>query len=254
MSETTTVETTSTVEQSPAKENMLKRFAKAFYAKVSTAAKAVKATFAHLGDNETPVDPNEGAFRKALRYVMAVPKWIGHAIVFIAKVMLTALFLVVLVAVTAIAMLVGSVAGLLYLAAMTVFKVIQGIALLARTPYLMVRGDDCLRTDYVGYGNLWKPKYFPFTTISQVYYAKKLEREAAFEAAAEAWMQETADGLADAAEQAAGVVDEPAPAPKERHLKTVKEKDPAQQPKGHATPKQPHRRPRRLPKTAPAMA
>jgi len=179
MTETVTTETTEVVEavETP-KQGALKRFAKAFYAKVSTAAQAVKAFIVRtLGDNETPVT-SEGAVRKTLRYVTAVPKWAGHAALFAFRTVLW-LVNVVLAGIVLGAVIVVGVPVLLVAAlAMVAFKTIQGFALVLRTPYLIVRGDDCLKTDWVGYGNLWKPKYFLFTRIAQVFYAKKLAEQA----------------------------------------------------------------------------
>lgn len=229
MSETTTVET-STVEQAP-KESMLKRYAKAFYAKASKAVQAVKATLVRtLGDNETPVN-DEGMFRKALRYVTAVPKWIGHGVVFVAQSLLFAAFVIVLGLVIIAATIVGLVVSAVYAAAMIVFKIIQGIALLARTPYLLVRGDDCLKTDVVGYAMLWKPKYFAFTRISQAFYA-----QAATELA-----------------KAEAVERHPASVQVEKPKLTVVRND-DQAPKGNPTPRQHKRRPRRMPANNPVTA
>lgn len=222
MSETTTVDT-STVEQAP-KEFMLKRYAKAFYAKASKAVQAVKAIAARtVGDNETPVNDSEGMFRKALRYVTAVPKWIGLGVVYVAQALLFAGFVVVLALVVIAATIVGLVVSAAYTAAMIVFKVIQGIALLARTPYLLVRGDDCLKTDYSGYGNLWKPKYFAFTRISQVFAAQ----------------------AAEAAAKADAIDRHPSGSEPVKPKLTVVRDD--QAPKGEPTPRQRKRRPRRMP-------
>lgn len=232
MSETTTVDT-STVEQAP-KENLLKRYAKAFYAKASKTAQAVKALVVRtLGDNETAIDEMEGKFRKALRYVAAVPKWIGHGIVFLAQTLLFAAFVVVLGLVIALAAIVSAVLGAAWIMAMIAFKIIQGVALLVRTPYLAVRGDDCLVTDYAGYALLWKPKYFACTRIAQAFYQQ---------AAAEA---KKAEALEDAVQRHPAGTEVPRP-----NLTVVKDD---QAPKGRPTNRQHKRRPRRMP-TSPVTA
>jgi hypothetical protein len=230
MSETTTVETpeVETVEQP--KQGMLKRFAKAFYAKASNAAKAIKAAIVrNVGDNETTVS-DESKFRSALRYVTAVPKWIGHSIVFAARAVLWVLNLVVAIVFLLALMVVAIPVILVGFTVMIAFKVIQGIALLLRAPYLLVRGDDCLKTDVVGYANLWKPRYFAYTRISQVFLAQELAAKEAFEAEVDRQYEELV-------------------APKEEApvLSVVKDD---QKPKGRPTNRQRKHRPARVPSAA----
>jgi hypothetical protein len=247
MSETTTISAPAeTVET--AREGALKRFAKAFYAKVRKAASAIKAVFVHtVGDNETIVDPSEGLVRKTLRYVTAVPKWIGHVLVFVVRTILFAVLTVAALAVALLGAVVGVIVSAAYIVAMTVYKIVQGIALLARTPYLLVRGDDCLATDYEGYGNLWKPKYFYLTTISQVFAAQLGQ-------ATEADVDSAVDRHPASGDQPLSMADVVTPAEHTASAATLTLVHGGQEPKGYPTPKQSHRRPRRLPKPSPATA
>jgi hypothetical protein len=156
-----------------AKETMLKRYAKAFYANLKAAKNRVVALF---GDNEPPVREDEGSIRKTARLILAVPKWIGHGVVVGARIVLWAVGAVVgAIALTTAAAIIA-VAAALTIVTLTAYKIVQLFALVLRTPYLLVRGDDCFKTDWVGYGNLWKPRYFHFTRISQVYMAQIAER------------------------------------------------------------------------------
>jgi len=222
MTETTTDSTTESVEQPS--QGALKRYAAAFAAKMRKAAAAVKAAFVrNVGDNETPTTDVEGRFRKALRYALAVPKWIGLGLLYVLKMAVTAVLLLaygvylLLLAMMTVIVLISLAAALL------AYKVAQGLALVVRTPYLALRGDDCLKTDWVGYGLLWTPRYFFYSTISQVYFAKGQE-------AKEARMDAQHPVFADK-------VDPP--------KFTVHDGG-----KGHATPKQRKRRPARMPKSA----
>lgn len=235
MTETVTAETTTVDAVETPKQGALKRFAKAFYAKVSKAAQAVKASIVrNVDDNETPVREDEGVIRKALRYVTAVPKWIGHGVVFIAQSLLFAAFLIVLGVVIIVGAVLGAVLSLVWFAAMTVFKVIQGLALIVRTPYLIVRGDDCLKTDYAGYAYLWTPKHFACTRISQVFYAQATEAKEREEA------KERHPSMADVK------------TPAEHTEKAATLSVVGQQPKGRPTNRQRKYRPARIPAAAEA--
>jgi len=173
------VETTEVVSEEAPKQGFLKRFAKAFVAKVTQAAKAVQSAFVRLfGDNETAIPSGEGIVRTFARVLLAIPKWIAlvalkaiQAVVFFVLLMVTAV-------VTVLAVIVGAVVMAAALVVMTVFKIAQGIALICRTPYLLVRGGDCFATDWKGYLLGWTPRYFMTTSIQQVYYMQKLRSDA----------------------------------------------------------------------------
>lgn len=150
------------------KESTLKRFAKAFYAKVQATKERIVAL---LGDNETPV-ADEGTARKIARLILSVPKWFGHGVVMGARLVLWAANAVVGLVTFAIAMVTVGLAAVFAIVTLSVYKTVQLLALIIRTPYLIARGGDCLRTDWVGYANLWRPKYFHFMTISQVFEAQ----------------------------------------------------------------------------------
>lgn len=159
-------------------ESALTRYAQAFYAKV----KAVKARIVALvGDNETPVT-DEGAVRKAARLLLAVPKWLGHGVVALTRIALWAVNAVVGAVALGVALAAITIAAAIAIITLAAYKVVQLFSLILRTPYLMVRGDDCLKTDWVGYANLWKPKYFLCVSISQVFRAQIAERDAKSEA------------------------------------------------------------------------
>jgi hypothetical protein len=175
MTETMTVTTVVGTVETP-KQGALKRFARAFYAKASKAAQSAKGyVVRHLGDNEQEIG-TESTTRTTLRYVTAVPKWVGHALVFAFRTVLWIANVLVAGVVLASMILVGVPALLIAAASLVIFKVVQGLALVLRTPYLMVRGDDCLKTDWSGYGNLWKPQYFLCTRIQQVFAAQLHEQ------------------------------------------------------------------------------
>ena len=249
MTETTTASApVETVEQP--QQGMLKRFAAAFAAKVRTTAAAIKAALVrNVGDNESPATDAEGHFRKALRYALAVPKWIGLGLLYVAKM---AVSLVLLLAYGYYLLLLGVVSVVTFVALMAiivVFKIAQGIVLAVRTPYLLVRGDDCLVTDWAGYAALWTPRYFFYSTISQVYFAKRMEQEKMED---QLW-SEAVKVAQDMAASNGSVMDPEHPvfAQKPAHETVLTVHDGHQSPtKGHATPKQRKRRPARMPKAA----
>jgi hypothetical protein len=225
---------TETTETTP-KESALKRFAKAFYAKVSKAASAAKAAIVrNVGDNETPI-VDEGAFRKALRYVTAIPKWVGHSVMYVLRgafwllsLAVTAITLGVIVIALAVAMILTGIA-------LVAYKVLQGLSLVLRTPYLIVRGGDCLKTDWTGYALLWTPKYFAYTRIQQVFYAQ-------FRNAEDLWADAT-------------VVEDDAETVIAEALEVLEPKLVAHQGgKGRPTNRQRKHRPARLPKMDPLVA
>lgn len=155
-------------------ESTLKRYAKAFYAKIKAAKARVVAL---VGDNETPIREDEGTARKIARVILSVPKWIGHSVVVGTRIVLWAVNAVVGLAALFVAIIAVALAVAVAIVTLAIYKVVQLFALILRTPYLLVRGDDCLKTDWVGYLNLWKPKYFYFTRISQVFLAQETEEQ-----------------------------------------------------------------------------
>jgi hypothetical protein len=186
MSETTittaepVVETTEVVSEETPKRGFLKRFASAFAAKVTQAAKAVQSAFVRLfGDNETEIPENEGFVRKAARFITAIPKWATLVALKAAQAVVWFALLVITVVVTVVLLIAAAIVFAIALAIQTVFKVLQGIALIARTPYLLVRGDDCFATDWKGYLLGWTPRFFMTTSIQQVYFMRQLDAETA---------------------------------------------------------------------------
>lgn len=261
MSETTTTQVPETELAETPEQGALKKFAKAFAAKVRKAAAAVKAAFVrNVGDNETPVSSDEGAFRKALRFVTAVPKWIGHGILFVLRSVIFALWLVVLMIAVIIVSIAASIVTAAWTLTMAVYKVFQFLALLLRTPYLVVRAKGALKDEYIGYAKLWLPKYFYFTRIQQVYFseaqAAKAKAEAAKDAADDVVVGVTIAQVADLAEKH-GVEMEVVSVPvviEQEQPKAAPKLVAHQGGKGHPTPKQRKRRPARIPAEALAEA
>lgn len=231
------------------KDSLLKRFARAFRAKVSKAARAVKAGFIRAtGDNETPIREDEGVARKFARRLLSIPKWAGNSILAVARVaawvtigVIGGITLVVFAAI-------GILSGSAFAAVMVAYKLVHLLALVLRTPYLAVRSVEALRTDWSGYIQMWRPKYFAFTHISQVFSAQAAEAALKAEEAAQEQMD------TEAAFQAAEAVSE-APAAENEPSEAASEVSEPPAPtltvvdgKGKSTPRQHKRRPRRIPR------
>lgn len=224
-------------------DSTMKRMAKAFYAKVRNAASKIKAGFIRVtGDNETPIREDEGTARKIARRVLSVPKWTANTLLAVAR----GISMVVLGAAGFVGLLgfavIGIVLTLVMGVVMVAYKLVHLLALILRTPYLLTRGGDVLKTDWVGYLSMWRPKYFAYTHISQVYSAQAQEAAERLEEAAQADLDlEAQKQAAQLRHPANGQQEAP-----ERVLRVVGD----DRTKGQPTASQRKRRPRRIPRVA----
>lgn len=250
MTETMTAETTEVVNavETP-KQGALKKFAKAFAAKVRKTAQAVKAFFVRtLGDNEPTIREDEGLGRKFARVILAVPKWLAHIPRVIIGAVGYVITTVVFLAATLVAVVVFLAAALISLVVLVAVKLVSGIALVIRTPYLLVVSIDAFKCDWSGYLLGWTPRYFMTTRIQQVHYLRAQRAALAEEEANLAATDAILEAVTEWADEKS-MADVVTPAVHTETALTVHQGG-----KGHPTPKQHKRRPARVPATAVAGA
>lgn len=228
------------VNETQAKENLLKRFAKAFYAKMAKAAEAVShfvQRITHANDLVAPVEDEEALkpdfLSRASRFVLGALKFIGSLAASLVKIVVGVIIFLVGIVISLVMMVALLVIGLV----LVVSKLVQGLALFMASPYNYVRDKENSRLQWKLYFSSWTPKVYvamkdAFIQLRQAA-EEAAEREATTEPVTEATfvpvaLDEVADPLAGAIDRhpAQGTGDLPAPpmnrkSRRKRHLYVV---------------------------------
>jgi hypothetical protein len=171
---TTTIDPT--VDAEAPRKGAMKRFAAAFYAKVKAAAKAVKDFIVRtLGDGSDPVIEKESLGRKFARIISAIPKWIALAAFGLSRLVLSVaawavvfIGMVVYVLMAVAVLAVQLLSRLVFLVLALVHKVVMGLVLIVRSPWLLSVSTEAFKADWKAYGLTWTPRHFISTSLDTV--------------------------------------------------------------------------------------